>query len=307
MLSLHPSVEVVMFKESCQLRLLYESYTISGGKDLFSGICNLMAENKSVTETELDQYLTANLGNQESVEEVKSFLMTRNVIVENPSDALTSDYDMYIDHLKRSSAPYLDFDDKTKRLHRVEKINISVESLFRRELADQLQRKRFTIEEDPLKSDFILMVFNGSSRKARQEANRNLLEYKLPFLVCSLDRQKLEIGPLVLPGESACYTCMQMRMFSNLQYKDEYIALENEAFPSTIKTDFILMDYATNRIVNEIVKFTIGDTRLNLVGKLMEADMLTGEVNFRPVHRVPRCIDCSNMTNKPLLAVRDLL
>jgi bacteriocin biosynthesis cyclodehydratase domain-containing protein len=104
------------------------------------------------------------------------------------------------------------------------------------------------------------------------------------------------VGPLVVPGETACYECLRARQNSHLDDPELRRAAESVAFEGQAATGFhpamasILGDLAAL----ELVKSYSGWPVPRLVGSLIEVNLLAGTMTARKVLRVPRCGVCGS-------------
>jgi molybdopterin-synthase adenylyltransferase len=105
------------------------------------------------------------------------------------------------------------------------------------------------------------------------------------------------VGPLVVPGETACYECLRARQNSHLSGDGAARAAEERAFEAQAVTGFhpsmasILGDIAAL----ELARFYAGWPGPRIVGNLIEVNLLGCEMTPRRVLRVPRCTVCSNL------------
>jgi bacteriocin biosynthesis cyclodehydratase domain-containing protein len=142
--------------------------------------------------------------------------------------------------------------------------------------------------------DCIIATSDQGATSVLLEWNRHCLEHGVDFLPVTLRRLVGNIGPFVVPGETACYECLCARENSHLtDYGDlrarEKMAPYGEAvsgfFPSM---GSILGDLAAM----ELVKFYSG-RMLYKVGQLIEVSLLAPSLTSRKVLRVPRCRACA--------------
>jgi len=110
------------------------------------------------------------------------------------------------------------------------------------------------------------------------------------------------VGPLVIPGETACLECLRARQNSNLSHPDAQRAAELVAFESQAVLGYHpLMPRAVAQIAAmELVKFHSRALPFARVGSLIEMDLLTPGLTTRRVLRVPSCPVCGSLqTNAP--------
>jgi bacteriocin biosynthesis cyclodehydratase domain-containing protein len=104
------------------------------------------------------------------------------------------------------------------------------------------------------------------------------------------------IGPLVAPGETACYECLRARENSHMDDPAAQRAPEASAFESQRFFGFhpSLATVVGDLAALELLKF-YGGVPLWRVGTLIEVHLMTPSIVVRRVLKVPRCSVCSTM------------
>jgi molybdopterin-synthase adenylyltransferase len=117
------------------------------------------------------------------------------------------------------------------------------------------------------------------------------------------------VGPLVIPGETACYECFLFRQCSNSPEEDfepiiEAFAFEGQRFvgfhPSMAS---ILGDIAAF----EITRFYLSALPNQKVGRLLEVNLLAAGMTARNVLKVPRCAACSPLHQQSSINMMKIL
>jgi bacteriocin biosynthesis cyclodehydratase domain-containing protein len=127
-----------------------------------------------------------------------------------------------------------------------------------------------------------------------REWNRRCVATRTPFLPVVLQDLVGTVGPLVIPGESACLECLRARENAQMEDPEARRAAEHAAYPGQVVNAFhpsmasILGDLAAV----EIVKFHGQLMRSSLVGNLIEANLAIPEIRTRRVLKLPRCEAC---------------
>jgi len=142
---------------------------------------------------------------------------------------------------------------------------------------------------------FSLLAFPYFPIGILEDANEILVQRKTTFLPIYLDHMRGIIGPLVIPGESPCFKCFELRVDSNQSYFREYqsykayLKAENKVkfMPSFLQKNMLhLPILETIRILSECDFPT-------LLGYFIEIDFLTMESVRNIVLKLPRCPVCS--------------
>ncbi len=123
--------------------------------------------------------------------------------------------------------------------------------------------------------------------------NQSALEHGLPWLlVRPFDGLVAMVGPLVVPGESACYRCVQLRLASHLEYGGELDRIE--AVPIAAGQSAGLAASSTGLAAHLAVSW-LGARDARLPGLLFVLETQPQiALTSHPVLRVPRCGACSD-------------
>ena len=127
-------------------------------------------------------------------------------------------------------------------------------------------------------------------RPLNQYAVRN----KIPFLPVVLRDHIGQIGPLVVPGETACLECLRARQNANHPDQETYRAAE---LPSEAGTWTVGHHPAMSAMIGDVVVMELSKqfiTRLphRNVGTLIEIKLLEPSIARRKVLKIPRCTVC---------------
>lgn len=138
-----------------------------------------------------------------------------------------------------------------------------------------------------------------------RQFNELCVEKRVNFLPVVLRDLVGYLGPLVVPGETACLECLRSRQNSNLDHFEAQRAAEEQSFEGQAVNGYlpsmasILADFA----VVEIVKFFAGLPQMR-AGYLLEVNLLAGRMDSAKVLKVPRCAVCSPLRTTPAVALR---
>jgi len=114
------------------------------------------------------------------------------------------------------------------------------------------------------------------------------------------------VGPLVVPGETACFECLRARQNANFDDPEAQRAVEPAAFEGQSVVAFhpsmasILGDLAAM----ELTKFYSGVIPTWRVGALVEVNLLQPSITTRNVLRIPRCSVCSPLKTRSPVSTR---
>ena len=120
---------------------------------------------------------------------------------------------------------------------------------------------------------------------------------RLTFFPVALQNMIGYIGPLVIPGETACFECLRARQNSNLVNPSEERALEIHAYDTRHVVSFHPCMPATVAQIAamELFKFFGQALPFRNVGSLIEVNLLTPEIKTRKILRIPNCPVCRSL------------
>jgi bacteriocin biosynthesis cyclodehydratase domain-containing protein len=133
-----------------------------------------------------------------------------------------------------------------------------------------------------------------------RDFNRVCVDQGRHFVPIVLSNMIGTVGPLVVPGTSACYECLLSRQASHLDVPDLRDAIDANSFMGQQCIGFhpsmgsILADIAAV----ELMKF-YGGVLQSSVGSLIEVNLLATKMTSRKVLKIPRCAVCSPLTARP--------
>lgn len=112
------------------------------------------------------------------------------------------------------------------------------------------------------------------------------------------------IGPTILPGETACHTCLTLRIASNAPDETEHRRLENWERTNALKPVMLAWTPGVDLLVLEVVKAITWFAAPSCYGHLYTLDLVTMEGRRHPVLKIPRCPDCGRPSgNRPTIHV----
>jgi molybdopterin-synthase adenylyltransferase len=155
---------------------------------------------------------------------------------------------------------------------------------------------------DPDRLDCVVATseFGASSIVARW--NEFCVLHKRPFLPVVLKDLVGFIGPLVIPGETACYECTRMRQRTH--YPDPGLRQAIEAAAAQGAPAGFLPPMSSmlgDMAAIELIRFFCLGTLPSRVGTLIEVSVLAREMTPRPVLKLPRCPVCTPIDERPNL------
>lgn len=136
--------------------------------------------------------------------------------------------------------------------------------------------------------------------------NQICVAAKRPWIAVRPENEvKSLIGPFVVPGQTACYACLERRRHANLMESAELqMGLDRLADKNTAATVYLtrsvgpLFEPAVAMAVTEVVKYAAGlEFYLSTLNQVVACTPFTLETEAIPVLKLPRCHVCSRVAS----------
>lgn len=126
--------------------------------------------------------------------------------------------------------------------------------------------------------------------------NRICLERELPFLPVVIEDLVVFVGPLVVPGQTACFECFLSRRYSNLDEASVRKPVElHDGTGRVAALHPAICGVAADAAALELAKFFLPWHGGRQVGHLLTFNLLASVFGRHRVLKVPRCPACSGL------------
>ena len=155
-------------------------------------------------------------------------------------------------------------------------------------------------EIDPALVNCVIATSDFGGLSLLREWNQFCVDRKIFFMPVVLQDQVGYVGPLVIPGETACLECLLARQDSHRSDSERSRSIEESAHEGQSVIGFhpsmasILGDLAAF----ELTKFFSGVLPGWNVGTILEINLLSTRMTSRKVLKVPRCPVCSPLLTR---------
>jgi bacteriocin biosynthesis cyclodehydratase domain-containing protein len=153
---------------------------------------------------------------------------------------------------------------------------------------------------DPASVHCIIACSDLGTHQGIRDCNKFCVKNRCHFLPVILQDLTGYVGPLMVPGETACYECLRQRQ--NAHMKDPEVQRASEIITSTGRK-VVGFHPSMTSVLGDIAAFEL--TRLysdvlpfRNIGTQIEVNLLTSEMMKRKVLKVPRCAVCSPLTTR---------
>src|SRR5579859_3026077 len=146
--------------------------------------------------------------------------------------------------------------------------------------------------------DLLVGCFDRGFTAAQYWLNRASIETGVPAIYAEARGPLGFAGPLVLPGQTACYMCYRMRNvacapdFTTAMAYEEFLDGQKRPVLHTRAIWPSLAPYLASLLTGEILKLLLGLQRPTLAGKVIEFNGLTLATEAHPVLQQPDCPVC---------------
>lgn len=155
--------------------------------------------------------------------------------------------------------------------------------------------------------DALVSAFGARFPAVDHWVNRAAHVKRIPALFCRITAHGAGIGPMVFPGETACFTCWQMRSMACVDNFPTIIAYEEKATsrdqpyqPAPIELGYLAAS-AAGMAVNELIKALFAVGRQKVTDATINFDPIKAVWSENPVLRRQDCPVCSKkkISNPP--------
>jgi bacteriocin biosynthesis cyclodehydratase domain-containing protein len=150
-------------------------------------------------------------------------------------------------------------------------------------------------------ADLIVTATRNAPAALFEALNRTCLEAGVPWLRANEAAGVLDLGPLVLPYDSACFTCMALREASTDLHAieeglyQEALASERPAGATPpVGEAFAAATLGASFIAMEVLRFLSGSCPPTVLNAVRSMTLLEGTLAHERLLRVPGCPDCQS-------------
>lgn len=150
--------------------------------------------------------------------------------------------------------------------------------------------------------DYVLSCFDRAFAAASHWINRAALHLGTPVLFGELQSTRALVGPMLLPGESACFMCWRMRFIATRESFDEAMAYEQhndrQRLPVQDKRPCLppLASAAGSIMSMELLRVALGIGIPRLGNRVIELDGVELVAREHSFLHVPECPACQGAT-----------
>lgn len=157
-------------------------------------------------------------------------------------------------------------------------------------------------------SNLIILAEDSRMASSARLLNEACLDLEIPWITAHVDHSRGVIGPLIVPRQTACFTCYEYRCKGNNPYFSSG-ADQSKEDADALRSSALLGPFAGfvgNYLALEAMKQLTGFAYPSTTGRIHAVDFFTMESEIHDVLKLPRCPACGPLRDKPLMKVWDL-
>ncbi|GLQ53947.1 TOMM precursor leader peptide-binding protein [Devosia nitrariae] len=141
-----------------------------------------------------------------------------------------------------------------------------------------------------------IAVVDDYLRPELAEINRHCLERRMPLLLVKPVGVLLWIGPLIVPGRTACWTCLEARLSANREVESYVEAKSGRPGPFPVSNArFGLGELQANTMAaTQFLRWLVTGSNPAIESRFLVADQVSFSFSFHDVVRQPHCSACGS-------------
>jgi bacteriocin biosynthesis cyclodehydratase domain-containing protein len=148
-------------------------------------------------------------------------------------------------------------------------------------------------------ADAVVVCLDAPAPKLMNAVNLATLRTETLWLSGQIHTGTGWVGPTIIPGQTACYTCYELRRNANLQNYDEVILYETrlDEMPSIVSPVIAPAPLAASvgsLLALETLRLLTALATPQTVGRIMRVDFFAPELSYHRILRLPRCPACGH-------------
>jgi bacteriocin biosynthesis cyclodehydratase domain-containing protein len=141
--------------------------------------------------------------------------------------------------------------------------------------------------------DLLIVCDEGFDPDRYDSINRLCLEHDLNWTSYRSLGARYEIGPTIVPRQTACFRCLELRRLANASSYESHRDSWRSLAARRMGLGSLNVTFGADLLALEAIKMLTGFSRPVTYGSLFTFDLLTFEATVHPVLKIPRCPHCS--------------
>jgi bacteriocin biosynthesis cyclodehydratase domain-containing protein len=286
-LIVHPSVEVIeLDDDQLQFYCQRQSFTVRDSKGAVRRLLTFADGRKTTNEI---------VALMPEAEELIRFLQSRGCLSDQVR-ARTSPLLYYLDALHGN----LDPQDAPRGEHAARALRVSLLGVgaFADAMRQTLEELGYDVrgaqDANASEADIIVGVSDFIDHDRFRAWNRSAIDAERPIVFGAIDRHQIHLGPIVIPGETACFECCHHRLRSNVLFRPEFEARVARRGFSYMRgaRPWLEARMASAFLAVLVSGFAIPNGVVGRLNEVVEIDLFVPSFESHPLLKLPRCLVC---------------
>jgi ribosomal protein S12 methylthiotransferase accessory factor len=145
----------------------------------------------------------------------------------------------------------------------------------------------------PAEVDLVVLCADDFDPETYRAVNASCLEQRTTWTSARNLGLRFELGPTVVPYETACFTCYELRRASNTAGYADQLATYAELAAQGKSLGSMRPEVGAGLAAVEIARILTSFSRPVTYGSVFSFDLVSFTSKLHPVLKIPRCRDCS--------------
>jgi bacteriocin biosynthesis cyclodehydratase domain-containing protein len=156
----------------------------------------------------------------------------------------------------------------------------------------------------------ILICSDNMSLAGYDRTNETCMQQTTPWVSARIDRSRAAIGPFVVPKQTACFTCFELRNRANADHPREHDAIYRhwksvDTCPPNWPAIAPFASIVAGHVTVDLLRVLATGQPSIFLNRVTTIDLQTLETRHHAVLKLPRCPSCSRARERPLTAIWD--
>jgi bacteriocin biosynthesis cyclodehydratase domain-containing protein len=151
---------------------------------------------------------------------------------------------------------------------------------------------------------------DNASLIGHDQINQLAIDHDVRWISARIDRSTGFLGPFVVPRQTACFRCYELRSRANAEYPEDHEALyahwkRSSEIPSDWPSLGPFAQILGNILATDVLRVVATGATSSAHGRVISVDLHTFDVKKHNVLKLPRCPACSRLCDAPMTRIWD--
>jgi thiazole/oxazole-forming peptide maturase SagC family component len=166
---------------------------------------------------------------------------------------------------------------------------------------------------DELVSDanVVVLCSDNMSLAGYDKTNEACIRLGTRWVSARIDRRRGIVGPYIVPGETACFACFELRNRANSDHPADHAAMyrnwkQTAVCPENWPVLAPFTSIVGNYLALDLLRVLAGQQLSAIFGRVLHLELDTMETRFHSILKLPRCPACSRARERPMTKLWDI-